>query len=138
MFDLALGGRNLRSRGVEKLLRLADIERGGGAPIQPQTSQAQTIPGVLERLVGNGKFEIALAQIKVVRGDVADQGRHDGVPRFFGREVLRPRGFGEAANTSPDVKLPTQREAFLVIAGGEIRPFGDEGGRADRRRDESH
>jgi hypothetical protein len=100
------GGRDLRTGGVEQLLRLADIETGGRPALSAQFHQIQTVLGDPQGLAADLQLKILFQQLEVSLHHVGDQRNAHRAPAFFAGQIAGARGFGEPAQAAPDIQLP--------------------------------
>ena len=126
----------MRLRGAaDQLLGLAKIEQRGDSPALPVLHQAQRFAPRVESALRDLQLVVELQQAEIVGGDIADERGDDGFAILFGIQQTGARGFGRAAEASPEIDFEGQQiqrrlSPVAILARHERRRAAAAGRRA--------
>ena len=101
--DFAFRSSDLRGSGIEQLFGLVDVEPGRSRACLPQRGQTKAVLTGVAVFAGDIEFEIILAQLEVLGSDIGHKGCQDATPGFFAGEKLRPAGFTQTLDATPEI-----------------------------------
>ena len=107
-----------------------------GTFLEPDLLQPCHLAEAVRRVLRDLELAVQSAQLDVSGRDGRDHGQHDGAFPLLGREQVRARRLGRAAQFAPYVELEARREIHPVVVDGPTAGQGRIGaGALARRRD---